>query len=458
MADRSPPEPARQRPASRDGTSASSSRGAQPRPSDHPTGPADQSTLAGGSPTPPALTGNAGIIPDFELLKELGRGGNGIVFKARQNSLDRMVAVKLLPASRAKDATILARFIEEARAAASITHPNIVAVHEVGECPAGHFFVMEYVQGSTLQALLDQRGTEKLVPILWSAEVLITLAQAVHHAHTRGIFHRDLKPSNIIIERLTGRPVVLDFGIARRLDKANPAATAVGTPCYMSPEQAGEAVGSPGSPSDVYALGAILYRMLTGRLPFEATNTIDTLLLVAGPAMPEPPRDLRPEVPLPLNVICMKCLNKKPEDRYQSCEALAKELKSFLAVPSATPAPPTVQRRPPAMSAPAAPPAPTGPAVVLQVEESGKQVRLSKSISVIGRGVECDLVIKRADVSKRHCRILLDADGALVEDLESTSGTSVNGEPITRKTLYDGDVLEVASYTFRVKVQLPKRR
>jgi serine/threonine protein kinase len=410
-------------------------------------------TLAGTSTTPdqPALLPQ---LPDVELLQEVGRGGNGIVYKARQVSLDRIVAVKMLPADRAHEGA-LARFLEEARVAASISHPNIVAVHQVGQCPAGHFFVMEYVHGTTLQAVLDVRGPEKPVPMLWAVEVVGMVAQAVHHAHGRGIFHRDLKPSNIIIERHSGRPVVLDFGIARRVDKRDPTATAVGTPGYMSPEQAGEAVGTLGTPSDVYALGAILYRMLTGRLPFEADTPLDTLLLVAGPSAPESASKLRPEVPPRLNEICMRCLSKKPEERYRSCDELAKELKTFMtssgssAVVAPAPAPPPAEK-------PKEPP--SSPAVILQLEPGGKCVRLTKHVSLVGRSSDCDFVIKKEDVSKRHCRIYLHADGAEVEDLNSTSGTVVNGKPVTRRYLADGDRLEVAAYSFLVRLDLKRKK
>jgi serine/threonine protein kinase len=444
MADRPPSERTRRPNSPRDKAPGASAPAPAPKPSDDLTGHSNQPTLAGGSSPTLPQTKALGQLPDFELLKELGRGGNGIVYKARQISLDRIVAVKMLPAERAKNAATLARFLEEARAAASFTHPNIVAVHHIGECPAGHYFVMEYVQGVTLQALLDGRGPDKPVPVAWTVQVLVTLATAVHHAHQRGIFHRDLKPSNIIIEKGTGRPVVLDFGIARRLDRTGVPDTAVGTPAYMSPEQAGEAVGTLGTPSDVYALGAILYRMLTGRLPFAGATPLDTLLLVAGPNPAEPVRKYRPDVPPGLNAICMKCLSKKPLERYQSCEALAKDLKSFQSAPVAK-SPPAGEKKPAA---------PAGPGVILESEQSGKKVRLTKAISVIGRSAECDVLIKREDVSKRHCRILIDGAGAEVEDLDSTSGTTVNGEPVTRRALASGDRLRVAKYSFRVTLDL----
>jgi serine/threonine protein kinase len=410
---------------------------------------------SGTTPDQPALLPQ---VPDFELQKEVGRGGNGVVYKARQVSLDRIVAVKMLPADRADHGGALTRFLDEARAAASISHPNVVAVHQVGQCPAGHYFVMEYVQGTTLQAVLDVRGPEKPVPMLWAVEVMETISRAVHYAHGHGIYHRDLKPSNIIIERQTGRPVVLDFGIARRVDKRDPTATAVGTPGYMSPEQAGEAVGTLGTPSDVYALGAILYRMLTGRLPFVAGTPLDTLLLVAGPTAAEAVNKLRPQVPQRLNDICMRCLSKKPEERFRSCEELARDLKLFLGSSGSSNVPAAQQPKPESKEPTEPKEQKSGPAVVLQLEPGGKSVRLTKSVSLIGRSSDCDFVIKKSDVSKRHCRIYLHADGAEVEDLNSTSGTVVNGRPVTRRFLADGDHLEVAAYSFLVRLDLNRKK
>jgi serine/threonine protein kinase len=442
MADRSPSDSVRRSHLPRPAASGARPLKPKPKPAVRQAGFSDQAKQAGNSSTP-NLSKAVGNIPDFELIREIGRGGSGIVYKARQKSLDRIVAVKILPAARAKDPAILKRFLAEARAAASLRHPNIAAVHQVGDCAAGHFFVMEYVQGTTLQKVLDLRGPNNPVPIARAVEVMITVAQAVRHSHTRDIFHRDLKPSNIIIERPGGRPVVLDFGVAKRMDQFNPTLSAMGTPGYMSPEQAGEAVGSLGKPSDVYALGAILYRLLTGRPPFEAKTPLDTLLLVAGPTTARSVRSLRPEVPERLNDICMKCLSKKPEDRYQSCETLAKDLKAVLKSPDALPAPTT--RRPEEQ---------TGPEVVLQLEPSGKRVRLTQPVTLIGRSPDCDLIIKRGDVSARHCRILLNDDGANVEDLESATGITVNGERVKRHSLADGDRLMVAKYPFLVKLRL----
>jgi serine/threonine-protein kinase len=392
-----------------------------------------------------------GPLADYELIKELGRGGMGVVYKARQLSLDRLVAVKMLLGDPDRNSTVLARFLTEARSAAALRHPNIVAVYQIGECSGGHFFVMEYVKGPTLQSVLERPRPDPQIPVLWAVNLMLPVVEAVHYAHTRGIIHRDLKPANIMIDKATNRPVVLDFGIARRMDE--PAGltrmgVVVGTPSYMPPEQAGEA-GSIGPPSDVYALGAILYRCLAGRLPYEAETALATLLLVAGPAMAPTVSELRPDVPASLSAICMKCLSKRPDDRYQTAAELGRALKKFLATPLTTP---TLASQPP-------PPAePAGPSVILVSESSGERFQLIRSVNVIGRGSDCDMVIKKSDVSKRHCRILLTGEGAEIEDLDSVNGTTVNGEPVNRQALTDGDLLEIVDYAFRVKVNLPAKK
>jgi serine/threonine-protein kinase len=388
-----------------------------------------------------------GPLADYELLKELGRGGMGVVYKARQQSLDRLVAVKMLLGDPASNSTVLARFLSEARSAAALRHPNIVAVYQIGECSGGHFFVMEYIKGPTLQTVLERPRPDPQIPVLWAVNLMLPVIDAVHYAHTRGIIHRDLKPANIMIDKATNRPVVLDFGIARRMDE--PAGltrmgVVVGTPSYMPPEQAGEA-GSIGPASDVYALGAILYRCLAGRLPYEAETALATLLLVAGPAMAPSVSELRPDVPAALSAICMKCLSKRPDDRYQTAAELGRALKKFLATPLTTP---SLAAQPP-------PPAePTGPAVVLVSESTGERFQLTRPVNVIGRGSECDMVIKKSDVSKRHCRIMVSTEGAEIEDLDSVNGTTLNGEPVNRRALRDGDLLEIVDYAFRVKLDL----
>jgi serine/threonine protein kinase len=427
---------------------------ATPDPSDQNTGPFDGDGVSN-SAVRKAAERAAVILDDFELLKVLGRGGMGVVWKARQKSLDRLVAVKMLVGDSALNPTVLARFQAEARSAAALRHPNIVAVYQIGECADGHFFVMEYIKGPTLQTVLERQPQEQPLRVPWAVSLMIPVIDAVHYAHTRGIIHRDLKPANIMIDRATNRPVVLDFGIARRLDEPaglTRAGVVIGTPSFMPPEQAGEKVGAVGPASDVYALGAILYRILTGKLPYEADTALATLLLVAGPDMAPPVYKVRPDVPKALSLICMKCLNKRPADRYQSAETLVHELKNFLATPSsevAAPTPASESKRV-AIS--------NGPVLTLVSEQSGEQIQLTQSTNVVGRGSDCDMVIKKSDVSKRHCRILLRADGAEVEDLNSVNGTSINGKPVSRQELTDGDLLEIADYAFRVTLKLLRKK
>ncbi|MGH9677725.1 MAG: serine/threonine-protein kinase, partial [Candidatus Acidiferrum sp.] len=211
-------------------------------------------------------------LPDFELIGVLGRGGMGVVYKARQKSLDRIVAIKMLLDEHGQNEHALARFHSEARAAAALNHPNIVGIHQVGECAFGHFFTMEYIDGHTLQEILDSQTPQNRVPIAWAVSLLITVAEAVHYAHSKGIIHRDLKPGNIMIEK-SKRPIVMDFGVAKVMGKASNLTgqgVAMGTPSYMPPEQAGEGPREVGIYSDVYSLGAILYRLITGRLAYDA--------------------------------------------------------------------------------------------------------------------------------------------------------------------------------------------
>jgi serine/threonine protein kinase len=371
----------------------------------------------------------------------------GVVYKARQKSLDRLVAVKMLLGDPAQNPVVLSRFQSEARSAAALRHPNIVAVYQIGECSDGHFFIMEYIKGPTLQSVLDRQAKDQLIPVLWAVNLMLPVVEAVHHAHTRGIIHRDLKPANIMIERASNRPVVLDFGIARRLDEPaglTRAGVVIGTPSYMPPEQAGERVGAIGPASDVYALGAILYRILTGRLPYEAETALATLLMVAGPELPPSVREVRPDVPGTLSALCMRCLNKRPDDRYPAAEALAQDLRRFLAEPDE---PDYETAR---IEAPDTPEF----SLTLESETTGEKIELKRPTNVIGRSSDCDVVIKKPDVSKRHCRILLRSGGAMIEDLDSVNGTLVNDKQVTRRKLANGDVVTIADYSFRVRLVL----
>ncbi len=273
-------------------------------------------------------------IPGCEILEELGRGGMGVVYKARQPKLDRLVAVKVVPHAEPND---LARFRAEAEAIARLSHPNIVQVFEVGEHEGRPYCIMEYVDGGSLH---QRRGGAPLPP-REAATLLEAIARAAHAAHAAGIVHRDLKPANILLQMADGRwqiapkqsaiPKITDFGLAKRLDRdvgQTRSGTILGTPSYMAPEQAAGQAHAIGPAADVYSLGAILYELLTGRPPFKAAFVLDTLEQVRSQE-PVPPRRLQPGVPRDLETICLKCLQKDPRRRYASAEALADDLRRF---------------------------------------------------------------------------------------------------------------------------------
>ena len=288
------------------------------------------------APLAPPATGSfvPGVTPlpasfdDYELLEELGRGGMGIVYRARQKSLDRVVAVKMLLRRDLATAADLARFRSEAEAAARLDHPGIVSIFEVGECGGHPFYSMRFIEGTTLAKRLAAGG----VPAREAATILARVAEAVDAAHRGGVLHRDLKPSNILIDAV-GKPHVSDFGLAKRIEAdqdVTHTGAILGTPCYMSPEQAAGSRGDVGPTSDVWSLGAILYQTLTGRPPFQAANPMDTLLAVLE-SDPPLPRSLDPGVNRDLEMIALKSLQKPQDLRYASAAALAADLRAFLA-------------------------------------------------------------------------------------------------------------------------------
>lgn len=264
-------------------------------------------------------------VDGYEIERELGRGGMGVVYKAVQVKLGRPVALKMILAQHAQGEE-RDRFASEGEAVARFQHPNIVQIYEVGEAGGRPYFSLEYVEGGSLE---DELGGK---PMAWkpAAELLAVLARAMQAAHLRGIVHRDLKPANILLSK-DGTPKVTDFGIAKRLDAIKQTQTGkiLGTPCYMAPEQALGRSDQVGPATDIYALGAILYDALTGRPPFEADNTLDTLMQ-AVVREPIPPRELQPKVPRDLDIICLKCLEKKPEKRYKTAQDLADDLERLL--------------------------------------------------------------------------------------------------------------------------------
>jgi serine/threonine protein kinase len=376
------------------------------------------------------------------VLSEIGRGGMGVVYKAQQKSLDRPVALKMLLSEHFRNPTALARFLSEARAAAALDHPHIVRVHAVGDGAFGPYFAMEFIEGHTLEEYTVKNGQQQPVSVSTATGVLIPVCEAVHYAHSRGIIHRDLKLANIMIDRFK-RPVVMDFGIAKMLGQSSgltQEGVIIGTPAFMPPEQAGEQAGQIGPHSDVYSLGAILYTLLTGRPTFQASTPLQTILKVISAEMPVPVRKLRPNVPRRLEQLVVKCLSKAPADRPASAQAVAEELRRIRAGLSGTKAAPSLTLS-------------KLPVLILVAEDSGKELRLVGASTLIGRGTDCDLVLKAADVSKQHCRLVLEPGKAFVEDLDSVNGTHVNGEAIERCELHDGDLLEIAEHAFRVRLE-----
>lgn len=276
----------------------------------------------------PDLDADERRLGDYELLEEVARGGMGVVYLARQMSLGRNVAVKMILHGVLAGDTAIARFKAEAAAAAGLSHPNIVAIHEIGEHQGRHFFSMEFVTGRTLAELVRDGP----LPTRVAAGYLERVAAAVHYAHERGVLHRDLKPSNIIIDG-QDRPRVTDFGLAKRFGSDSDltlTGQVVGTPAYMSPEQAGGAnYGTVDTRSDVYSLGAVLYHLVCGLAPFSGESATQILRKVTD-LEPVAPRLLNPGLPRDLETICLKCLAKEPSRRYGSALELADDLGRFL--------------------------------------------------------------------------------------------------------------------------------
>jgi WD40 repeat protein/tRNA A-37 threonylcarbamoyl transferase component Bud32 len=286
------------------------------------------------------LEANWPALPGLEILAPLGHGGMGVVYKARQLRLNRLVALKRLRSSDPREA---ARSRIEAEALARLQHPNIVQIFEVIEHEGRVFLALELVEGGPLGRVL----TGKPQPFRETAALLETLARAVHYAHVQGIVHRDLKPANILLQSANGKvhhekqsngilhfavPKIADFGLAKRLSVESGETRegdVIGTPAYMAPEQAGGKGDTIGPATDVYSLGVILYEMLTGRVPLQGPSTLDTLVLVRTEE-PVPPRRLQPRIPRDLETICLKCLEKEPHKRYPSAQELARDLRRAL--------------------------------------------------------------------------------------------------------------------------------
>jgi WD40 repeat protein len=293
------------------------------------TGAAEAAAQMAESPQPVQIPTQLGFtyFGDYELLGEIARGGMGVVYKARQVSLNRIVAVKIVLAGHFASKGARQRFKMEAEAAARLSHPNIVGIHEVGQHDGFHYFSMDYIEGKNLgQAVREQTITQRQ-----AAEWVKTVAEAIHYAHEHDILHRDIKPSNILIDWV-GVPHVTDFGLAKQVagdSELTLSGEILGSPNYMPPEQAGGGHGKVGRTSDIYSLGAVLYHLLTGRPPFAGASLAETVHQVINQDITAPTL-LNPGVPPDLETICLKCLEREPRRRYQNARELADELGRYL--------------------------------------------------------------------------------------------------------------------------------
>ena len=294
------------------------------------SGPLANRTSQGADSTAQTASGTRiHYFGDYELLRTLGEGGMGIVYEARQNSLDRIVALKMIRAGRFAGAEDKRRFRNEAEAVANLDHPHIVPVYEVGEHEGHNYFSMKRIEGSSLADNVPGYRDRPRD----AARLVATVAQALHHAHQRGVLHRDLKPSNILLDA-RGEPHLTDFGLAKRLEGPGRAETTrtgaiLGTPAYMAPEQASGQRGEVTTATDIYGLGALLYALLTGHAPFRGESVADTLVQVRE-GSPELIRKANVKVPRDLETIGMRCLEREPRRRYASADAVAEELEHWL--------------------------------------------------------------------------------------------------------------------------------
>ena len=253
---------------------------------------------------------------DYELLEEIGRGGQGVVYRAHQISLNRTVALKVIGLGPWATEAHLKRFRREAEAAASLEHSGIVPIHEVGEREGSCYFSMKFIEGGQL----DEVVRREPMPIRQAAELIAKVARTVHYAHEHGILHRDIKPGNILLDK-NGEPHLADFGLARLVETESTLTRTkdlMGTPSYMAPEQAVGNNAQITRATDVYGLGAVLYQLLTGHPPFAGGTTYETIKLLLGHE-PRQPRLLNPKVDRELSTICLKCLEKDPKRRYPVC-------------------------------------------------------------------------------------------------------------------------------------------
>ncbi len=262
---------------------------------------------------------------EYRIIEELGRGGMGVVYKAMQETLQRLVALKLILAAAYANEDEIRSFFSEAIIAASLRHPNIVTVHELDMHEGIYYYTMDYIQGKDLGRLMYGQSIELRRAVI----IALKVARALNHAHKKGVIHRDLKPGNIIVDE-QGEPIVTDFGLAFDLERFGRKGPVIaGTPLYMAPEQLSGDRALVGPASDIYALGVVLYEMITGRPPFEGVEFNELLQAISKRETPDP-RQFRPDIDAEIAAICLKCLHKKPDDRHSSAAEVAERLASWL--------------------------------------------------------------------------------------------------------------------------------
>jgi serine/threonine protein kinase len=416
-----------------------------------------------------------GHFDHYEILQEVGRGGRGIVFKALDPALHRVVAIKVIAPEFAAFASARQRFLREAQAAAAVCHEHVVTIYAVAERRGLPYLVMQFVAGVSLQEHLEKRSPLPVEEIL---RIGIQTAQGLAAAHAQGLVHRDIKPANILLESGLGRVKITDFGLARTANDASitQVGAIVGTPQYMAPEQArGETVDCR---ADLFSLGSVLYFMCTGRVPFQGDSSLSVLRKVCD-EMPSPINAINPSVPPWLVEIVARLQAKEPANRFQSAAEVSRVLAEKFALlrrarsrpttpgePKAASAPPPVasKGKPAPARSPQAPPAqaaekPTLSHVQLALYRKNKRVwtkQLKGSQATLGRGQGCTIRIPSDEVSRQHCRLRMEADGLVrVEDLQSVNGTFINGTQIhDLQIARPGDRLGLGSVTFVVEYEL----
>jgi serine/threonine protein kinase len=421
---------------------------------------------------PPTKPKQLGTFGQYEILEELGRGGRGIVFKALDPTLHRIVALKVIAPPFAAFASARARFLREARAAAAVCHKHVVTIYAVAETKGLPYIVMQFVAGVSLQEYLKKRSPLPVEEIL---RIGIQMAQGLAAAHAQGFVHRDIKPANILLESGIGLVKITDFGLARTANDASitQSGAIVGTPKYMAPEQArGETVDFR---ADLFSLGSVLYFMCTGQVPFEGDSTLSVLRKVCD-ELPTPIHEINPSVPQWLVEVVARLQAKEPADRFQSAEQVARELAEKYALLRKARLRPTLHGESKAASAPRPvaanvaqaparlpqdPPArtaekPTLSHVQLVLYRQNERVwdrQLRGSQATLGRDRSCTVRIRSSDVSRRHCRLRMEADGLVrVEDLRSVNGTFINDTQIHGLAIVrPGDRLGLGPVTFVVE-------